>query len=108
MRDRNTKADIPVEVVEIVPVAVGTARVPAIVDERTTAKHTVAFWMRSTSNAHGALRCHFDPAAKEFAHLGDHAGSMLILAFVVRTRKKNPLRESQRKQFGQFLLVVIN
>jgi len=37
VRDRNTKTAVPVEVVRVVPVAVGTARVPAIIDERTTA-----------------------------------------------------------------------
>jgi hypothetical protein len=36
----HTKTDVVVEVVDVVIVAIGAARVPLIVDEGTTAQHT--------------------------------------------------------------------
>lgn len=81
----NTKTDIVVPVVRVVPVADRTAHVPLIIVERAAAQHTddvfgLPCWKLPAGRLYAALFSF--PAAEYFAYFLDHIENMLVLPFV--------------------------
>jgi hypothetical protein len=81
----NTKTDVVVPVVGIVPVAVRTADVPLIIVERTAAQHTDDVFdlpRRNTPAVELYVVLFSSPAPKYFPYLLDHAENVLVLPHV--------------------------
>lgn len=84
-RHHNTKTDVVVPVVRVVPVAVRAAHVPLIIVERAAAQHTgIVFGQPRQRTLALALYTAllFSPASQQFADFFDHHGYVFILPFI--------------------------
>ena len=105
MDDDHAKTDVVVEVVWVVVVAIGTAGVPLIVVPGAATQNPYAFGLApQRAGTQPALhRClgFFAPAVQQPTDLADHAGHVLVLAYVQQLQVVAQAQvETQLLQFG--------